>query len=143
VPLFVLKRRSPGKVVEHSGVLVVGNLLGLLSAKDLFQDRRPLGVIVHSTPPGGVQHEVVYELGPWRIERMMVDETGAMARLRWVLEHRPRYDAGFSNCEHLVSFVETGEAQSPQVRGITTVAVAAALLWGLGGSGGAGAGSKR
>ncbi len=90
MPLYVVKRRSLGKLVDHSGVLVVGNLLELLSAKELFQDRRPLGVIVHSTPPGGVQHEVVY---------------------------------------------------SPQVRGITTVA--AALLWGLGGSGGAGAGSER
>jgi len=37
------------------------------------------------------------------IEHMTADETGAMARLRWVLEHKPRYDAGFSNCEHLVS----------------------------------------
>ena len=85
----------------------------------------------------------MYELGPWTIEHMMADETGAMARLRWVLEHKPRYDAGFSNCEHLVSFVETGEANSRQVRGITTIAVAAALLWGLGGSGGAEAGSER
>ena len=73
----------------------------------------------------------------------MAGETGAMARLRWVLEHKPRYDAGFSKCEHLVSFVETGEANSRQVRGITTIAVAAALLWGLGGSGGAEAGSER
>jgi len=77
------------------------------------------------------------------IEHMMADETGAMARLRWVLEHKPRYDAGFSNCEHLVSFVETGEANSRQVRGITTIAMAAALLWGLVGSGGAEAGSER
>src|SRR2546430_659843 len=128
MPLYVVKRRSPGKLVEHSGVLVVGNLLGLLSAKELFRDPRPLGVIVHSTPPGGVQHEVVYGLGPWRIERMMADEAGVLARLRWVLQNRPRYDAVFSNCEHLVSFVEIGEAKSPQVQGVTTVAVAAALL---------------
>jgi len=121
----------------------LGNLLGLLSAKELFQDRRPLGVIVHSTPPGGVEHEVVYELSPWRVERMMDDETGGMARLRWVLEHKPRYDAVFSNCEHLVSFVESGEATSPQLRGITTVSVITALLWGLGGPGGVGVGSKQ
>ncbi len=33
MPLYVVKRRSSGKIVDHSGVLVVGNLLGLLSAK--------------------------------------------------------------------------------------------------------------
>lgn len=61
-----------------------------------------------------------------------------MARLRWVLEHKPRYDAGFSNCEHLAFLCRDRRGEEPQVRGITTVAVAAALLWGLGGSGEAG-----
>jgi len=141
MPLYAVKRPSPGKLVDHAGVLVVGNVLGLLGAGDLFQDPSPMGVVVHLTPQG-IETEALNDLGPWAVERIMADEAGARLRLGLVLQSMPGYDAFARNCEHFVSFIETGEATSPQLRGIATLVGVGALLWWLGGSGEAGRSSR-
>ena len=143
MPLYVVKRRSSGKLVDHSGFSLLGTCSGCFRRRSCSKIGGRLASSATQRRPAASSTRSCTSWVRGTIEHMMADETGAMARLRWVLEHKPRYDAGFSNCEHLVSFVETGEANSRQVRGITTIAVAAALLWGLGGSGGAEAGSER
>jgi len=141
--LYILRRRAWLK--DHVSILVVGNLLGLPRPGGLFSHPTglpPLGVLIDFTPDG-IRREVLYELGDRIVERQ-INDLAAMARLMSVLERNPRYDPVFNNCEHFVSYVETGRPKSPQVRGLTTLAgLALAIWWGFGGSGGAGAGVKR
>jgi len=110
-------------------LLVVGRALGadVPSPKDR-RGRRPLGVLVHFTPLG-LRRRVIYRLRPWAVERKVdADEPGALTRLDHFLQRNPRYHFALNNCEHVVSFVETGEAQSPQVQGPLVAAVLVALF---------------
>lgn len=72
---------------------------------------------------------MIYRLRPWAVERKVeADEPAAFARLHHFLQRNPRYHFALNNCEHLVSFVETGEALSPQVQGPLVAAVLVGLF---------------
>jgi len=121
--LYVVRRITATKI--HVGLLVAGNLLGLSRIADIYDYARgrPLGLLFHFNP-NGIQREIVYDLGGWTVDRRIDgDQAAAIARLQAVLNTNRRYDLLLNNCEHVVSYVETGERKSPQLRGLATAAV--------------------
>ncbi|HYU29348.1 MAG TPA: lecithin retinol acyltransferase family protein [Gemmatimonadales bacterium] len=78
----------------------------------------PLGLLIHFNQ-AGLYRDVVYDLAGWTVERRIEDnEVEAIARLKAILNSDQQYALLNNNCEHLVSYVETGERKSPQVRGL-------------------------
>jgi len=144
--LTVLAQRNSLK--GHVGVLITGNLLGLVRPQELFarpRGRAPIGLLVDVTPDG-VQRQLIYDLTDWVVQRHIErDVPGAIDRLLWWVRANPRYDAASRNCQHFVSFVETGKPTSPAVTGVALTGLAVAIWWGLGGFDGpaSGAASKR
>src|SRR3954469_16396655 len=72
--LFLLKRPSPDKGVEHYGVLDVGNRFGLPEVDGSHP------VVAHQTPPS-VQFDWLQDTGTWQIVGQVTDEEAAIARL--------------------------------------------------------------
>jgi len=106
--LYKVRQRSGPKLVVHVGIMDVGNRL-----------RRPEGnywetVVIHQCPPG-IRIDSLDAFGPYEIVRPISDEAGAIRRIRLALRN-PRYDPFWNNCEHFVSFVETGRRESGQLQ---------------------------
>jgi hypothetical protein len=118
--LYLLKQSSAEKTVDHFALLDVGN--GLQA--DWNRLRRP--VIVHQTPPA-VRADWFENTGEWEILGRVIDETGALARIRIALQ-TPGYDLFGNNCEHFARFVATGVRESRQVQGFCAVAGLLAVL---------------
>jgi len=119
--LYVVRRVVGLK--SHVGILVVGNLLGMPRGDFFAYARRPpLGVLIHFNQ-AGLHRDLVYDLAGWAIERRMEGNVAdAVARLKALLNSDQQYALLNNNCEHLVSYVETGERKSPQLRGWATAA---------------------
>ncbi len=118
--LFILRRMTSFK--NHVGILVVG------SPPLANMPFGALGLLIHFNQ-AGLHREVVYDLNGWTIQPQIVgNENDIIARLNHVLNSNQTYALLNNNCEHLVSYVETGERKSPQVRGW---AAAAAIVAGL------------
>ena len=115
--LYVVRRVTWAKI--HVGILVVGGRPS---------PYRSVGVLVHFNQEG-LHREDVYDLAGWEVlRRIDGNEAEAIARLNAVLQNPERYALLNNNCEHLVSFVETGERKSPQVRGWLAVGAIVASI---------------
>lgn len=142
--LSVLARRNSLK--GHVGILVSGNLLGLVRPQELFarpRGRAPIGLLVDFTPDG-VRRQLLYDTNDWVVDRdIEQDVPGAIDRLLWWVQTNPPYDPGLQNCQHFVSYVESGTPKSPLVTGLVLTGLAAVIWWGLGGFDGPGSGAVR
>jgi hypothetical protein len=110
--LYIAQRYSPEKGVTHVALLDVGNRSGLA----------PWGSNVpvqFELAPAGLQVACHDSTGGWTVVRRIENETLAIVRLRdaW-FNVRQSYDTLFNNCEHFVSYVETGVRKSAQVRAV-------------------------
>jgi len=69
------------------------------------------------------------DVAGWAVERRIEgNEAEAIARLNAILNSNQQCALLNNNCGHLVSYVETSERKSPQLRGLAT---AAAIIGGL------------
>jgi len=119
--LYVVRRTIGLK--SHVGLLAVNNLP--------LVGGRPLGVLIHFNT-AGLHRDVVYDLSGWKVERRIKENDGEVgARLKLMLESNQQYALLNNNCEHLVSFVETGERKSPQVQGWVAAAVIVGSIFAL------------
>jgi hypothetical protein len=108
--LYVVQRFSPQKGVRHTAVLDVANRSRLV-------DWGPHGAKLLELSVEGLRFDSYDASHGWEVVRRIADEVGAIGRIHYTLREGSRtYDALFNNCEHLVSFVETGVRRSPQVR---------------------------
>lgn len=117
--LFLLKRPSPGKGVDHYGVLDVGNRFGL----DGVDGTEP--VVAHQTPPA-VTFNWFQDTGIWYVIGQVTDEAAAFARFEMALS-TPGYDLFGHNGEHFARFVTTGVWESKQLQAAGLVAGLAIL----------------
>jgi len=115
--LYLVKQRSPSKGVDHYGILDAGNRLGC--------GQQP--VVVHQTPPG-IRVDWLASTGEWLVLGRVLDEAGAIARIRMALQN-PRYDLFGHNCEHFARFVATGSRESHQLRAVVAIAGVVAVVW--------------
>jgi hypothetical protein len=117
--LFLLKRPSPDKGVEHYGVLDVGNRLGFPEADGSHP------VVIHQTPPS-VRYDWLQNTGDWHVIGQVIDEEAAAARLKLALS-TPEYNLFGHNCEHFARYVTTGVWASTQLQAAGLVAGLALL----------------
>ena len=121
--LYVVQRFSPEKGVRHTAVLDVGNRSRVI-------DWGPFPARLLELSVGGLKFDPYDASHGWEVIRRIPDEHGAIARIHYTLQQVSRtYDLLFNNCEHLVSFVESGVRRSPQVRAaLITAGVALAAV---------------
>ena len=119
--LYLLKQTSPGKGVDHYGILDVGNRIGHPQVDRLHP------VVIHQTPPS-IRIDWLQATGSWSVLGRIVDETDAIRRMMHAFRN-PSYDLFGHNCEHFASFVAIGVPQSGQLRAVGIVAGLAALTW--------------
>ena len=118
--LYLVMQRSPGKAVDHYGILDIGNRLAVGGADGINP------VVVHQTPPG-IKADWLQHTGEWRVLGRITDEPFAIARYRAALAN-PKYDLFGHNCEHFARFVATGVRESKQLQAAAVVAGLAALV---------------
>lgn len=104
--LHVIRVKRPEKLFTHVALLDLG-LLPMVG-RDTAR-----AVVVELTEPTLRMSYLDDMPFRWEYLRPVRDELGAIARWPQAVR-RPSYDPLLNNCEHLVSFVETGERRSPQ-----------------------------
>ncbi len=107
--LYLVKRRSEAKGVDHFGILDVGNRLGYPQASQ--------PVVLHQVPPAVRADWLQNTAGPWTILGRILDEAGAINRINEAARN-PRYDVLGNNCKHFARYVATGKRESPQLQGV-------------------------
>lgn len=106
--LYLIQQFRPEKGVTHSAILDVGNLSSL----------SPLAwsqPSVVDLSPAGFQILPLGQTGVWTLVRPLRNQAAATRRIREVAANPQRYSVISNNCEHLVEYVETGEAHSQSV----------------------------
>jgi hypothetical protein len=107
--LYLVKQCSGSKVVDHFGILDVGDRMGLHHGLYLEP------VVIHLLHPS-IHIDLIREFGRCEIISRISDEAGARRRFH-LARKNPTYDAIFNNCEHFAIFIATGRRQSPQLQG--------------------------
>lgn len=113
--LIKQKARVKGILVDHYGILDIGDRLGL----------RPIGdqpIVIHQTPPR-IRTDWLENTGNWIVEGEITDERYAIARINRALEN-DKYNLFGNNCEHFARLVATGRRESKQL-------IAAVVIIGL------------
>ena len=118
--LYKVRQLGGSKKFAHYGILDVGNCL-----------RRPGGSyfkpeVIHQIPPG-IRSDTLHDFGPYKIVRKITDVEDAIRRYHLALNN-PKYDLFGNNCEHFVSYVETGRRESGQLQGFVVLAGLAAFV---------------
>jgi hypothetical protein len=120
--LYVVERYAPEKGVKHVALLDVGN-------QSAVSGWGPWNARLLELSVAGLRFDPYNPSEGWSLVRRVGDESAAARRVHQVLSGPVRpYDAVFNNCEHLVSYIESGTPTSPQVR---TVAIAAGIVLGV------------
>ncbi|MGH7613063.1 MAG: hypothetical protein ACREMW_03335 [Gemmatimonadales bacterium] len=120
--LYVVERYSPEKGVKHIAFLDVANQSGV-SGWGHWNAR------LLELSAAGLRFDPYNPSEGWSLVRRVADESAAIRRIHQVLTGPTRpYDAVFNNCEHLVSYIETGIRTSPQIR---NMAIAAGIVVGV------------
>ncbi len=107
--LYLVKQKSSEKVVDHYGILDIGNRLNHPQGNGINP------VIVHQTPPSIKINWFEEVGGDWEILGTITDENMAKERMNMLLEN-PLYDLFGNNCEHFARFVATGKRESTQLQ---------------------------
>lgn len=121
--LYLVKRPSSYPLIEHYGVLLVGQALWSFGY-DLDQP-----VILHRTDCG-VRADWAAYAGPWNILGQVPPRLvpSAVTRFSAALQGHD-YDLFTNNCEHFARFVTEGRDYSTQVAGAVVVAGLALVVW--------------
>ena len=120
--LYVVERYAPEKGVKHVALLDVGN-------QSAVSGWGPWSTRLLELSAAGLRFDPYNPSEGWSFVRQVADESAAVHRIHQVLTGPARpYDSVFNNCEHLVSYIETGTPTSPQIR---NVAIAAGIVLGV------------
>ncbi len=104
--LLIQKTQMKGVLVDHYGILDVGNRLNLPNG------RRP--VVIHQTPPQ-IRLDHLEDTGDWKELGRITDEPDAISRINKAVENSA-YDLFGNNCEHFARYVATGRRESTQLQ---------------------------
>jgi hypothetical protein len=120
--LYVVERYAPEKGVKHVALLDVGN-------QSAVSGWGPWNARLLDLSAAGLRFDPYSPSEGWSLVRRVADESAAVRRIHQVLSGPARpYDVVFNNCEHLVSYIESGTRTSPQIR---NVAIAAGIVLGV------------
>lgn len=117
--LMMQKTQMKGVLVDHYGILDVGNRMNLPNA-----GWEPL--VIHQTPPQ-IRLDRLEDTGNWKVLGKITDETDAISRINKAIENSA-YDLFGNNCEHFARFVATGRRESKQLQAMGLVAVLLAVV---------------
>jgi hypothetical protein len=126
--MYLIVGRAPKKLVDHYGVLDIGNRTGV-QGKD---DSGP--VVIHLTSDVGLLWQPRDSiLRDWNVlAGPVVDEAPAIARMNEAAAN-PAYNLTENNCEQFARYVITGKHESKQLQAVGWVAagaIAAAIFFG-------------
>ncbi len=105
--LLAQKTQIKGVLVDHYGILDVGNRLKLPNV-----DWHP--IVIHQTPPQ-IRRDRLEDTGDWKVLGMITDESDAISRINKAVENSA-YDLFGNNCEHFARYVATGRRESTQLQ---------------------------
>lgn len=107
--LYLVKKKSSEKGVDHYGILDIGNRLNHSQANGINP------ILIHQTPPSITIDWFEEVGGNWEILGTITDEGMARDRINKLLEN-PQYDLFGHNCEQFARFVATGKKESTQLQ---------------------------
>ena len=122
--MYLVKKRSPEKTVDHYAILIIGRRLKQFR----IDGRHP--VLFHQSPPR-LRVDYFQNTGEWQVLGKIVDEGAAILRMTNVAAYKPDYLLLANNCEQVARYVASGRHESTQVQGwmilggLALVAVAA------------------
>jgi hypothetical protein len=121
--LYLVKRPSQYPLIEHYGVLLVGQVLWSFG----YDVDQP--VILHRTDLGICADWAAYT-GPWNVLGQVPPRLvpSAVTRFSTALQVND-YDLFTNNCEHFARFVTEGRDYSTQVAGAVVAAGLAFVIW--------------
>ena len=127
--LYWVKRKSQYPLIEHHGILVVGEPLQAFGIHNLEP------IVVHQSYPG-MRVEWASSTGSWYpIGQIPADHIpSALSRVSAAFA-QPGYDLLSNNCEHVARYIAIGEKRSTQVIGIAAVVLLLATIWAVNRSG--------
>ncbi len=105
--LLIQKTQMKGVLVDHYGILDVGNRLNLPNA-----GWQP--IVIHQTPPQ-IRLDRLEDTGDWKVLGKITDEPDAISRINKAVENTA-YDLFGNNCEHFARYVATGRRESTQLQ---------------------------
>jgi hypothetical protein len=121
--LYLVKRPSQYPLIEHYGVLIVGQPLWSFG----YFGGEP--VMLHRTDIG-VRADWAVNMGSWnnlgQVPPHLVPS--AVARFSAALQEND-YNLFTNNCEHFARFVTQGKKQSTRVNAVAVLSVAGLALW--------------
>ncbi len=107
--LLMQKTQMKGVLVDHYGILDIGNRMNLPNA-----GWQPL--VIHQTPPQ-IRLDRLADTGDWKVLGQITDETDAISRINKAIENNA-YDLFGNNCEHFARYVATGRRESTQLQAL-------------------------
>ncbi len=117
--LMMQKTQMKGVLVDHYGILDVGNRMNLRNA-----GWQPL--VIHQTPPQ-IRLDRLADTGDWKVLGKITDESDAISRINKAIENSA-YDLFGNNCEHFARYVATGRRESTQLQALGLVAGLLAIV---------------
>jgi hypothetical protein len=115
--LYLVKRKSLTKGVDHYGILDIGGRVG--GGHHSYPGSEPM--VAHQVDTG-LQYDAFIGTGIWVVLHKVPDEALALQRMREAAKN-PAYDLFGNNCEHFARFVATGTRESTQLQFATALLV--------------------
>lgn len=107
--LYLAKRRSPEKLVDHYGIIDIGN-------RALHPNVSPAYPAVYHINAAGLHWDyLAHAGGGWQLIGRIVDEAAAIDRIGQATAN-PRYDLLQNNCEQFARWVAFGTKTSVQLQ---------------------------
>jgi len=123
--LYLAKQKSRVKpeLIEHYGVIDVGNIL------NHPQGNLNMPIVIHQAIPF-IRIDWLSNTGRWKIIGKVKDNElkNAKKRIRKAIKN-PKYDLFGNNCEHFARYVTTGIKESRQLQGAAGVVALGVLLY--------------
>jgi len=119
--LYLLRKKSEDKGVDHYGILDIGNRIN----HPHVDGRHP--TVVHQTPPA-IKIDWLQSTDIWSVLGRITDEADAIQRM-FAASQNPAYDLFGHNCEHFARYVATGRRESTQLQAVGLVAGLTALVF--------------
>lgn len=122
VYLAIRPAEKMGGLIDHYGVVEIGNVLGLVE----YDVRYPI-VYEKNVGEGLVAN---YADSRWKIVSKVDDQFLNQVRTRLNLSSQnPRYDLFGNNCEHFARFVVEGKSYSGQLQTAGVIAGVIGIIW--------------
>ena len=122
--LYLAKRRSPEKLVDHYGIIDIGN-------RALHPNVSPTCPAVYHINAAGLHWDYLANAGDgWQLLGRIVDEEAAIERIGQASANQ-RYDLLQNNCEQFARWVAFGAKTSMQLQWAGLLVVAGLTAWAM------------